>query len=119
MPKFVILTHDHPHLHWDLMLEMDGGLWTWRLELEPDRFNCEAGINAIRLPDHRLQYLDYEGPVSGNRGTVTRWDQGDYEIVNKSDTSIQINFRGGNLNRAMLLVGNDFDDGWIFQSAES
>ena len=33
--RFVILTHDHPFLHWDLMLEADGVLRTWRLLQEP------------------------------------------------------------------------------------
>ena len=35
---------------------------------------------ATRLPDHRLAYLEYEGPVSGNRGVVRRIDSGKYEI---------------------------------------
>jgi hypothetical protein len=74
--RFVILTHDHPFVHWDLMLEIDGVLRTWRLLAEPapDRI-----IGAEALPDHRLHYLEYEGPVSGDRGTVTRWDAGHHE----------------------------------------
>ena len=71
MPRFVILTHDHPHLHWDFMLEADGVLKTWRLQDEPlpgRKFETPAEP----LPDHRIAYLDYEGPVSNNRGIVTR-----------------------------------------------
>ena len=30
---------------------------------------------AEALGDHRLDYLDYEGPVSGDRGLVSRWDR--------------------------------------------
>ena len=35
--------------------------------------------SATRLPDHRKHYLDYEGEISGNRGTVARIDAGTYE----------------------------------------
>src|SRR5437879_2020084 len=31
MRRFVILEHDHPQLHWDLMLEAGPALRTWRL----------------------------------------------------------------------------------------
>ncbi|WP_146439947.1 hypothetical protein [Crateriforma conspicua] len=33
-------------------------------------------ITATRLPDHRTKYLEYEGPISGNRGSVRRVDSG-------------------------------------------
>jgi len=36
-------------------------------------------------------YLDYEGPVGGGRGTVTRWDGGEYE----SDTGAVLVRQGG------------------------
>lgn len=78
MPRYVILTHDHPFLHWDLMLEDAGVLRTWRLLEEP-----AAGrtVRAERLADHRLAYLDYEGPVSGGRGNVAQWDHGTYDAT--------------------------------------
>jgi hypothetical protein len=71
--RYVILEHAHHGVHYDLMLEVAGVLWTWRLA-EPPR----AGVRqpAERSFDHRLLYLDYEGPVSGDRGHVTRWDAG-------------------------------------------
>lgn len=79
MPRFVILTHDHPFLHWDLLLEQEGvgALRAWRLLAEP---LSAPTIDAEPLADHRALYLDYEGPVSGGRGHVVRWDTGDYEI---------------------------------------
>jgi hypothetical protein len=74
MPRFVILQHDHPELHWDFMLEADGVLKTWRLPAPP----THDPRTALAIGDHRLAYLDYEGPVSGGRGRVERWDQGSY-----------------------------------------
>jgi hypothetical protein len=77
MPRFVILEHDHPELHWDLMLESGGMLRTWRLARPPQ--TPGEPIDALALPNHRLYYLDFEGPVSGGRGNVQRWDTGQYE----------------------------------------
>ena len=76
--RFVILEHDHPFLHWDLLLEDECSARTWRLLRKP----CLGEpIAAEPLPDHRLIYLDYEGVVSGDRGTVKRFLAGTYELL--------------------------------------
>jgi hypothetical protein len=74
-PRYVILEHDHPHLHWDFMLEAGEVLRTWRLAAPP-----AAGGTVPAEPsfDHRQAYLDYEGPVGGGRGRVRRWDAGSF-----------------------------------------
>jgi hypothetical protein len=83
VPRFVILEHDHPQLHWDLMLEVGESLKTWRLAAPP---GPGAGkIAATAIGDHRRAYLDYEGPVSGGRGTVRRWDLGSFEILSEPE----------------------------------
>jgi hypothetical protein len=91
MPRFVLLQHDHPFLHWDFMLEAGAVLRTWRLAAPP---SADAVIEATPLGDHRSAYLDYEGPLSGNRGRVIRWDRGDYETVEDSGTHIVVRLRG-------------------------
>jgi hypothetical protein len=73
--RFVILEHDHPTLHWDLMLETGTALRTWRLDAPP---SPGSSVGAEPLPDHRLVYLEYEGAISGDRGNVRRWDAGEY-----------------------------------------
>src|SRR5688572_30170905 len=92
MAGFVILEHDHPVLHWDLMLEAEGILQTWRLAQPPAP---GTSIEATALGDHRIAYLDYEGPVSGNRGNVKRWDGGEFEDAAESmpDSRVLL-FRG-------------------------
>jgi hypothetical protein len=74
--RFAILAHDWPTPHWDLLLEAGPVLKAWRLLAEPN-----VGSTAPAEPnfDHRLLYLDYEGPLSGDRGRVTRWDAGTYD----------------------------------------
>jgi hypothetical protein len=80
MPRFVVLRHEFPAdnprgSHWDVMFETEGALRTWAISRMPDEGEPQA---ADALADHRLEYLSYEGPVSGERGSVTRWDSGTY-----------------------------------------
>ncbi len=67
--RFALLIHDLPELHLDLMLGREEVLWTWRLKRWPDP---SVWIAAERISDHRTAYLDFEGPVSQDRGTVRR-----------------------------------------------
>lgn len=73
--RFVILRHDHPYLHWDFLVEREqhDALQSWRLLREPI---CDEWIRAEALPDHRIAYLAYEGPVSGGRGYVRQVNSG-------------------------------------------
>jgi hypothetical protein len=73
MPRFVVLAHDWPELHYDLLLEAHGVLKAWKLDREPLEFPVKAEPNMA----HRLIYLDYEGALSGDRGSVKRWDHGE------------------------------------------
>jgi len=71
--RFVLLWHSFPYAHWDWMFEKDGELLTFRAppgSLEPLRRGIPQ--SWTQLTPHRLLYLDYEGPVSGNRGEVRK-----------------------------------------------
>ena len=113
MPRYVVLTHDHPHWHWDFMLEVDGALRTWRLDQEP---GSAPAMRATQLPDHRLHYLDYEGPVSGNRGQVARWDEGQYAAILQGPDSWQLNLQGRRL-QCQVVLQRDRDSAWRWQVA--
>jgi DNA polymerase Ligase (LigD) len=102
MPRFVVLQHDSPRgLHWDFMLERDRVLLTWALPVPPD---TRGPIGAEALPDHRPAYLDYEGPVSGGRGSVTRWDGGSYEVERESEDELAVVLAGRRLNGRVVLA---------------
>ncbi len=88
-------------MHYDLMLEVGGVLRTWSLP-EPPVAGVE--LECRLLADHRLAYLDYEGPISGGRGTVTRWDRGTYEIQQQSDCQWAVAFAGGKLTADAVLT---------------
>jgi hypothetical protein len=112
MPRFVVLTHNHPFLHWDLMLEQGESLRTWRLVRPPDTATL---VETEALGDHRLAYLDYEGPVSGGRGTVERWDVGTYETVESTDNRVVIRLAGRKLDGLATLERLGNEAAWIFR----
>ena len=112
MPRFVILEHDHPHLHWDLMLEVRGSLKTWRLASPP----AVSGqiTHATPLSDHRSAYLDYEGPLSGDRGQVSKWDAGTYELISGNERSaFRVDLHGSRIHGIGVMAQTAF--GWTFQ----
>ncbi len=110
MPRFVILEHDHPVLHWDLMLEVETALRTWRLAQVP---TAGVEIAALALTAHRLAYLDYEGPVSGGRGSVRRWDAGTFTATSSADEWC-IDLRGTRLQGEVRLRCASGPD-WTFR----
>ena len=61
--------------HFDWMFEIDpGGLLTVATAVSINRSSVTAAdwIRADWLPDHRRRYLDYQGEIGGDRGTVQR-----------------------------------------------
>lgn len=102
MSRFVILIHDHPFLHWDLLLENGSVCRTWRLLTIPDP--TQPCIAAEELQDHRLHYLDYEGPISGQRGTVTRWDAGSLEWIENRPDVCEVLLSGSRWPGRVLLT---------------
>jgi hypothetical protein len=108
MPRFVILDHDWPHRHWDFMLEAGGVLRTWRLAAPPEP-GC--AIAAEPLADHRLAYLEYEGPLTGDRGRVVRWDRGEFTWLRDGD-GIEVELRGER-TRGIAAI-RPAGDGWHF-----
>jgi hypothetical protein len=118
MPRYVVLEHKTPPsylrpTHWDFMLESGDALRTWALAEEP----CVGrAIAAELLADHRTAYLDYEGPVSGDRGSVTRWDAGTYELVSETDDILIFSLSGERLSgTARLSLIDDGGQRWEFE----
>lgn len=99
MPRAVILRHDLPDgtWHYDWMIERsipdleprpgsgpERRLLTFRLDPAPTPPPADPGggpFEAVRLPDHRARYLEYEGPVSSDRGRVTRVASGPGRVL--------------------------------------
>jgi hypothetical protein len=111
--RFVILEHRWRGVHWDLMLETAGGcLRTWAIDEE-----IVGGrvVGARRLGDHRVEYLGYEGPISGDRGWVRRVDEGVYESELWEAGRVEVRLCGRvHLGRARLwaVAGDDWLMAW-------
>jgi len=114
--RFVILHHKLADSeHWDFMLERGEALLTWRLALEPVDRSC-LPIPAKRIGDHRKAYLEYEGPVSGDRGHVRRVDAGAVEFEEVSPDRVVVHLEGERLTGSFMLHRRV--DGWIFDPSE-
>ncbi len=105
--RFVILHHLAPTgEHWDFMLEQKDALLTWRMMSQPTgREACP--IACLRIKDHGKRYLDYEGPISGGRGFVTRIDHGRYELLAADQDTWTLRLQGQRMVGDFRLVRAD------------
>lgn len=116
MPNaFVILFHTgYGSDHLDLLLDIQGGsLAAWRLAASGNDIGQAAPIAAIKLPDHRREYLQYEGPISRGRGQVRRIDQGSVEVVQAGADRLVLQF-AGTLLAGQYVLDRRQDGNWAF-----
>ncbi len=92
--QFVILEHTkNRQVHWDFMTEKGETLETWRLDLPPDKLpGCN--YNAVKIFDHPLKFLSYEGPVNQGAGTVKPVESGTYILLEESHNSKRLELKG-------------------------
>ncbi len=99
MLRFVILKHtigprfdrtDQTHLDW--MFEREGHGELLRTFATPVLDLCVLDIDAeaTELAGHRAAYLDYQGPVSGDRGEVRRLVSGRYRMIANSEDRFEV-----------------------------
>src|SRR5579872_4685079 len=110
MLRFVIQQHSQNEtVHYDLMLEFADVLKTWRIPQSPDI----TPQTIEQIQDHRKLYLDYEGEISGNRGSVKIWDKGEYQILLWSQNFIDLVMFGNKLRNHYHLNLTQLPQ-WIF-----
>jgi bifunctional non-homologous end joining protein LigD len=111
--RFVIQRHnrDGELPHWDLMLENGTVLETYRVSLPPEDW-CDKPAEAVRIFDHPLKFLSYEGSVNKGKGRVEIADCGTYRLLEKNETQQRISFAGNLLKgeyRFCLIEGGRWE----------
>jgi len=96
------------------MLESGDVLLTWQLKREP-RHSEDLPIEAHRIADHRKAYLDYEGPISGDRGHVSRVDRGELAIQESQEDKVRFDLLGKRLTGTFRLRREG--EQWVFEPA--
>jgi bifunctional non-homologous end joining protein LigD len=101
--RFVIQEHQTPEgTHWDLMLQKEDILWTWRMDCPPADLGT-APLKLRKIADHPLRFLTYEGPVQNATGSVSIADSGDYDMTAKTEINLTLILRGQRLKGRFLF----------------
>lgn len=89
--RYVVLHHTGiSEPHFDLLID-------WRedallLAARCTSWPIDDATVVTRIPDHRRIYLEYEGPISGNRGQVRRVTEGTctLEVDDEGSTLVRL-----------------------------
>jgi hypothetical protein len=102
--RFVVQEHTTPDgVHWDLMLEKGDSLTTLRLA-QPPQVALEGPVVAVKISDHPLRFLTYEGPVQKGMGRVRIVDRGNCNVLDEVGDVIVMELQGAILQRSFTLT---------------
>lgn len=110
MTRFVVHEHKATRLHYDFRLEIDGVLKSWAIPKGPSMNPAEKRL-AVQVPDHPLDYIDFEGIIpegESGAGPVIVWDHGTFEPAEDGSPGQQL--RSGKLS--FVLRGRKLKGGF-------
>jgi DNA ligase D-like protein (predicted 3'-phosphoesterase) len=120
--RFVVHEHQGRQRHFDLRLEIAGALKSWAVPRGPSMKPAERRL-AIRVPDHPLAYLDFEGVIPAGEygaGPVVVWDAGTCSVAGDAEAQLRLGelsftLRGAHLRGGFTLVRLERGEGreWL------
>jgi hypothetical protein len=111
--RFVIQEHTTPEgVHWDLMIELGEVLTTFRLSQSPENAR-EHAVEAVRIFDHPLRFLTYEGPVQKGTGRVRIVERGTCRLPDESEDRMTLDLQGTLLQGTFTITRLE-GDRWEF-----
>jgi DNA ligase D-like protein (predicted 3'-phosphoesterase) len=113
--RFVVQEHWAKNHHFDFRLEMEGALKSWAV---PKGLPLRSGPKrlALETENHPLEYIDFQGIIpEGNYGAgrVEIFDQGEYELTEKSEGKIFFNLAGKKIKGDYGLVKIAAKNAWL------
>ena len=115
--RFAVQKHRARSLHYDFRLEIEGVLVSWAVPKGPSK-DPEVRRLAVRVPDHPIDYLLFEGDLPEGdygAGEVIVWDYGEYEPLRLGGYDAATALREGRLRFA--LFGTKLRGDWaIFRT---
>jgi bifunctional non-homologous end joining protein LigD len=111
--RFVVHEHRASRLHYDFRLEISGVLKSWAVPKGPSMNPADKRL-AVMVPDHVLEYFDFEGIIPEGEhgaGPVVVWDTGEFDPLDTDDPGeglalgrISFTLRGKRLKGAFALA---------------
>ena len=103
-------------------------LWTWAIPVNPLDHPLPLKCSTERLPDHRAIYLEYEGPISDQRGQVQRVASGTYQVVDYSENQIELHLQRsdaatslhhGSFSVSLIQIGKGWTLKWSVSNSQT
>jgi hypothetical protein len=92
--QFVVQEHRRTaDVHWDMMLEGEESLATYRFPLPLEKIAADPVV-VEKIFDHDLKFLVYEGPVNNGLGTVRIVDSGVFETLVNTERMLRLRMEG-------------------------